>query len=104
MGKKGIVIAVIIAAIAIIGLIVFLKPRPEPPTPVIPPPAEPKVIKIGVIAPLTGDAAIYGSALKKGMDLALEEINGKGGINGAKLTLIYEDRQVDQEEEISKII
>ncbi len=56
---------------------------------------EPEEIKIGAIAPLTGDAAVYGSALKRGMDLAVEEINQRGGINGKKLSLIYEDSQGD---------
>lgn len=52
-------------------------------------------IKIGIIAPLTGDAAIYGSPLKKGIDLAKDEINEAGGINGAKISLYYEDSQAN---------
>jgi len=48
-------------------------------------------IKIGVLFPLTGDAALYGEAPKKIYDLAVEEINNSGGINGNKLELIYED-------------
>lgn len=58
-------------------------------------------IKIGVIAPLTGDAAVYGSALKKGLDLAEEEINRTGGIKGKKIFLIYEDSQADPKSAIS---
>lgn len=56
---------------------------------------EEKEIRIGVIAPLTGDAAIYGSALKKGLDIAAEEINVAGGIKGRRISLIYEDSQAD---------
>lgn len=52
-----------------------------------------KEVKIGAILPLTGNAAIYGSALKKGMELAVEKINDKGGIQNRKLKIIYEDDQ-----------
>lgn len=48
-------------------------------------------IKIGAILPLTGDAALYGDSLKKGVDLALTQINSKGGIKGRPVTVIYED-------------
>lgn len=48
-------------------------------------------VKLGAILPLTGDAAPYGSSLKKGMDLAIDELNAKGGINGKKLVVAFED-------------
>lgn len=53
--------------------------------------ADNQEIKLGAILPLTGDAAPYGSALKKGMDLAVAEINAVGGIRGKKLTIVFED-------------
>ena len=62
---------------------------------------EEKEIKIGVIAPLTGDAAIYGNALKTGLDLAVEEVNATGGIKDRKISLIYEDSQADPKNAIS---
>jgi len=37
-------------------------------------------IKIGMSGPLTGDAAEYGVAVKAGMEIAIEEINAKGGL------------------------
>ena len=37
-----------------------------------------------VTAPTTGDAAIYGTAVKNGIQLAVDEINAAGGINGKK--------------------
>jgi len=52
---------------------------------------EPKVIKIGAILPLSGAGANYGKWEKQGVDLAVEEINQSGGINGKKLEIIYED-------------
>ena len=54
---------------------------------------EEDVIKIGAILPLTGSAAIWGQNVKKGIDLAVEEANENGGINGRKISLLYEDSQ-----------
>ena len=39
---------------------------------------EKNVIKIGSSGPLSGEASIYGQAVKKGMELAIEEINKEG--------------------------
>ncbi len=47
--------------------------------------------KIGVMYPLTGDAAAYGLSFQKTTKFAADEINAKGGVNGRKLELIYED-------------
>lgn len=52
---------------------------------------EEKEIKIGAILPLTGDAALYGKSIKKGIDLAVDQINSKGGIKGSKVSVIFED-------------
>lgn len=60
-----------------------------------------KEIKIGVISPLTGPAASFGIAQKNGSDLAAEELNVKGGINGMKINLIYEDSQLDPNKALS---
>jgi len=51
--------------------------------------AEP--IKIGVVSPLTGRQAEVGKMQKNSYDLAMEEINAAGGVNGRKIMLIYED-------------
>jgi len=48
-------------------------------------------VKVGIVLPLTGDQAKFGEIEKKSFDLALEEINAAGGINGKKLELIMED-------------
>ncbi|MFN3704374.1 MAG: ABC transporter substrate-binding protein [Thermoflexales bacterium] len=57
-------------------------------------------IYIGVSGPLTGPNARYGEQWKKGFDLALEEINGRGGINGRPLTYIFEDSQSDPKQSV----
>jgi branched-chain amino acid transport system substrate-binding protein len=57
-------------------------------------------ILIGVSGPLTGPNAQYGAQWKKGFDLALEEINGAGGINGRKLQYTFEDSQSDPKQSV----
>lgn len=49
------------------------------------------VIKIGYLGPLTGDAASYGVDTFNGTKMKVDEINAKGGINGAMIELIAED-------------
>ena len=44
--------------------------------------ADGAVIKVGGIGPTTGDASVYGLAVKNAAELAVEEINAAGGING----------------------
>lgn len=48
-------------------------------------------IVIGGIFPLSGSVAVYGVECKNGVDLAIEEINAAGGINGKKVVLVSED-------------
>jgi len=48
-------------------------------------------IKVGIVLPLTGDQAKFGEIEKLSFDMALEEINGKGGIKGKKIELVIED-------------
>ncbi|MCX6715421.1 MAG: ABC transporter substrate-binding protein [Candidatus Taylorbacteria bacterium] len=57
-------------------------------------PTEIGPIKIGVFTPLTGDAAVYGESLKKGLTLAVEDAN-KDGVLGRKIELVYEDTHLD---------
>jgi len=58
-------------------------------------------IKIGVAAALTGGAAQYGVPIRNGFQLAADEINAKGGINGNKIQLVIEDEQGKKEEAIN---
>jgi len=48
-------------------------------------------IKVGIVLPLTGPQAKFGEIEKQSFDMALEEINGSGGIKGKNLELIMED-------------
>lgn len=48
-------------------------------------------VKIGGVAPLSGAVAVYGVECKNGIDLAVEEINAAGGINGKQVQFVCED-------------
>lgn len=60
--------------------------------------SKPKVIKIGVAGPLTGDQAKMGMDLVNGVSLAVEEWNAKGGILGAKIEIVKGDDRRDPKE------
>jgi branched-chain amino acid transport system substrate-binding protein len=69
--------------------------------------AEAGPIKIGVTAPLTGELANIGENAKAAIDIAAEEINAAGGINGRELQLVYEDDKcggTDAVQAMSKLI
>ena len=58
-------------------------------------------IKLGVAEALSGGAAQYGVSIRNGFQLAADEINSAGGINGDKLHLVIEDEQGKKEEAIN---
>lgn len=58
-------------------------------------------VKIGVAEALSGGAAQYGVAIRNGFQVAVEEINAKGGVNGDKIQLVIEDEQGKKEEAIN---
>src|SRR5882757_4616705 len=58
-------------------------------------------ILLGVSGPLTGPNAQYGTQWKQGFDLALDEIQAAGGINGRKLAYSFEDSQSDPRQSVA---
>jgi branched-chain amino acid transport system substrate-binding protein len=48
-------------------------------------------IKLGYTATLTGDFASYGTEMRDGVKLAIEEINAAGGVDGHKLEMVSQD-------------
>ncbi len=50
---------------------------------------------IGLSGPLTGGAAMYGTAVKNAAQMAVDEINEAGGLNGIKFKLIALDDMHD---------
>ncbi len=59
--------------------------------------AEGGTLKIGGIGPVTGDNAAYGLAVQRGAEIAVEEINAAGGINGMTIEFSMEDDVSDGE-------
>jgi len=55
-------------------------------------------IKIGVYYPLTGDTATFGQFGKKGVEMAIVEINASGGLLGKQVEAIYEDTRGQQQD------
>ena len=63
--------------------------------------AEAEGFKIGGIGPVTGGAAVYGQAVKNGAELAINEINAAGGVNGTQLVFKFEDDEHDAEKSVN---
>ena len=63
--------------------------------------ADGEVFKIGGIGPITGAAGAYGEAVKNGTELAINEINEAGGINGMMIETKAEDDENDPEKSIN---
>lgn len=78
---KNIVIWIVVILVVIFGFMAFGKSTPKETGP----------IKIGVILPLSGDAAVYGEIARNVYQLAIEEINTAGGIEGRMMELVIED-------------
>jgi len=99
---KVLLMLVVIAALALAAC----TPPPAAPAPAAAPTqaaaptaqpaaAKPDVYKVGLINHLTGDAAAYGQSMKKGTELALDVINGAGGVGGTKVEVIFEDDRLN---------
>jgi len=80
MSKK--ILAVVLAALMLVGAFAFAGCGKK---------NDSNTIKIGVSGPLTGGASIYGVAVKNAAEMAIEEINKDGGLNGYDLELIATD-------------
>lgn len=63
--------------------------------------ADGTVFKIGGIGPTTGGAAIYGTAVMNAAQIAVDEINAAGGMNGYQVEFKAEDDQHDAEKSVN---
>lgn len=64
-------------------------------------------IKVGVYGDLTGATSSFGQSTKNGVELAVDEINAAGGVNGKKIVIVSEDDQGRPEQAktvVSKLI
>lgn len=93
--SKKVIITTIIVAVIIVSVLLLTLPRPM----------EEKVIKIGLITPLTGASAYAGDQQRKGALLAVEEINAGGGIKLKdgyyKIKLVVDDDESKPEVGVS---
>ena len=58
-------------------------------------------VKIGALVPLTGPFATYGAYVLDGMRFAVDELNARGGVLGAKVELIEADEKNDAKEAVT---
>jgi branched-chain amino acid transport system substrate-binding protein len=66
-------------------------------------PGSSESISIGAALPLTGPVSYYGVDSKRGIDLALEQVNAEGGVQGKTLKVIYEDTQGQGKQAVSAV-
>lgn len=62
---------------------------------------QPDVAKLGATFPLTGEVASYGQKAKNGIQLAVDEINQKGGLLGKQVQIDFQDDRNDKKEVVS---
>src|SRR5437868_15402891 len=60
--------------------------------------ADTGVIKIGEVGSMTGTEATFGTSSDRGIQLAIKEVNGAGGIKGRQIQVIALDDEGKQEE------
>lgn len=60
-------------------------------------------VVIGAALPLTGPTSYYGEDSKRGIDMALDEINAAGGVRGHQLRIVYEDTQGNGKQAINAV-
>lgn len=77
-----IIIGIIIIIIVIVLIVIFYNPK-----------SLEGEVRIGAMLILSGDGAAWGQASQRGIELAAQEANEKGGINGKRIEMIYEDTQ-----------
>ena len=86
MNKKS--FAIFIVAVVIVGGVYFLK---KDPSDVVAPSPSTESVKIGWVGPLTGELANLGKDTLASTQIAVDEVNVAGGINGRKIELVTED-------------
>ncbi len=86
LGKSLTIVAVLLAAVS------FLPPAAT---------AKAETIKIGAILAVTGPASFLGGPEARTLEMLVEEVNAKGGIDGNKVELIIKDSGASPEKAIS---
>lgn len=92
MKRKGLWIAIAIVLVVVIGVVMWQQQQPAERTE--------KSIKVGAVFTLTGPIAYWSEQVKKGMDLALEEIVNS---EEKQITVIYEDVQGNAQKAVAAL-
>lgn len=90
--SRKIILALVVLLVIVGGIYIAAKSRQSTPG---------GPIKIGAILSMTGPAASFGESNQKGIALAVDEINSKGGINGRKIEVITEDDHTSAKDAVS---
>ena len=85
-------------SLLVVGMSLFAGCGGQSSTPAAP--AAAKEIIVGNLQDLSGPTSVWGNAVTRGAELAIDKINGQGGINGAKIKLISMDTKGDVQEAI----
>jgi len=91
---KGTIISKIVLSALICSLLVFIGQSiatAEDPIP------------IGILGPFTGSLAFNAEEMKKGMMLAVDEVNAKGGVFGRKIELIFGDTEAKPDKGVAAV-
>lgn len=64
---------------------------------------QPETVKLGIVVPLSGNGAVLGTHSKQGAELAVKEINEKGGLLGKQIVLDIQDSKSDPKEGVNII-
>ena len=59
-----------------------------------------ETVRLGAILPLTGPGAVIGTQQQRGIQLAVEQINAKGGVLGNPIEVIFEDNQAKPDQSV----
>jgi len=76
MSRKNVAVALILVALILIPCLAM---------------AQEKLIRIGAMYPMTGRSGLYGMDSVAAAEMAIDEINGKGGVAGYKLDIVFTD-------------
>jgi len=91
MNRKLLIIILIIIILVVLVIVFSFQKKEE------------ETIKIGFIAPFSGNSAVFGEVERTVIDIAVEEINNAGGVNGKKFKVIYEDGGCNQKDAINAL-
>lgn len=92
---KGVKLFWAIVAVAVLIIIIAVARSPRGGAPQGDSGAQIGPVVIGGVVPLTGDGASYGIPIQRAAELAVEEINAAGGIDGREAKVVWEDGKCD---------